>query len=132
MSMARFLINFVVTFLLFGLLYYIVDISMPDLNIMMSEVGRPMDAPEQMWVMIGHVIQTIAYVWLFMKIVTQQCWKAGAMFGFMAGLLMIGVDMVYYGMMSIPADVSIVMIPVGVIISMIVGAILGLMNKPTA
>ena len=132
MSIGNFLIKFVVTMVLFVALHVVASLVFVGSTEAFMAVGRPMDAPEQTWGYLGHMLQTVGYVLLFGMVVKEKCWKAGAMFGFMVGLILGGTDLVYFGATYLPSESAQVFAPVSVVVSTIVGAVLGLMNKKEA
>lgn len=132
MSIGNFAIKFVVTMVLFVALHAGASMIFTSSTDAFMAAARPMDAPEQTWGYIGHTLQTLGYVLLFGLAVKEKSWKAGAMFGFMVGLILGGTDLVYFGATYLPMESAQIFAPVSLVISTIVGTVLGMMNKQEA
>jgi|GEM_PF-4376195 len=137
MTISKFAINFVIVFLLYGVYMIVAGVLFPMAAEPMMAIKRVDGDAIGAYVLWGHVFQTIAFVWLFMKTITDGSWKQGAIFGTMFGLVLLGTDAVWYGTMAaVPADVAHYSMMLNLIVSALVGAttalIQGAMNKRTA
>lgn len=128
MSIGKFILNVVVAYLAYGVLYTAGTMAFADQFGAMAPALKPEEAkflPE----MAYHLVQTIVVVWLFDKAVGSGDMKAGAMFGAMVGLYLLASDAIWYvSLADFPQDARMVQGAMHLIVGAIIGVLLAFMQ----
>ncbi|WND01519.1 hypothetical protein QGN29_08090 [Temperatibacter marinus] len=91
----------------------------------MMAVMHPMGHMNQNVVIVLHLIQTLAMLWIWHNGVGSNDVKKGVMFGVVYGILIGATDMIwFYGLIELPQDPKTVQFVGHVVISAVVGAVL--------
>lgn len=96
MNVGKFILNVVVAFIVYGVLYSVEPMFlMPEA---WTEAAAAMKPVEEivMPTMAYHLVQTIVVVWLFTKAVGTDDMTAGIIFGLMIGLYLLATDSLWY------------------------------------
>ncbi|WP_286830327.1 MULTISPECIES: hypothetical protein [Kordiimonas] len=127
MNVGKFILNIVVAFIAYGILYTAGEAIFAD----QFAAGMAMMHPQEaiMVPVLGyHLVQTIVVVWLFGKAVGSGDLKAGAMFGFMIGLYLLATDNNWFTMLKdFPQDARLPIDILHLVNGTIVGALLAFM-----
>jgi len=125
MSIGKFVLNVVVAFIAYGVLYTAGTMAFAGQFAAMQEVTNP----ESMGVLAYHLVQTIVVVWLFNKAVGSGDMKAGAMFGAMIGLYLLASDAIWFeSLKDFPGDARVVLGVMHLVVGAIVGVLLAFMQ----
>lgn len=128
MSIGKFVLNVVVAYFAYGILYTAGTMAFADQFGAMMVALKPADAilmPE----MAYHLVQTIVVVWLFDKAVGSGDMKAGAMFGAMIGLYLLASDAIWYvSLLDFPQDARMVQGAMHLVVGAVVGVLLAFMQ----
>jgi hypothetical protein len=129
MNMGKFVLNVVVAFVVYGILYGAVGPMLFSAgSASMAEFLRP-EAETGMGVFAYHLVQTIVFVWLFGKAVGSGDLKAGAMFGLMVGFYLMATDSVWFASIAgMPADARMPYAVLNLVNNAIVGTMLAFMH----
>ncbi len=127
MNVGKFILNVVVAFIAFGILYTVGPMMFADA----FETAMTALKPEEeslVPVMGYHFVQTVAFVWLFGKAVGSADLKSGAMFGFMVGLYLLATDNIWYSMLKdFPQGTRLPLDVMHLLFGAIVGALMSFM-----
>ena len=128
MNVGKFILNVVVAFILYGVLYTVEPMFlMPEAWVEAAAAMKPMEET-MMGVMTYHLVQTIVVVWLFTKAVGTGDVKAGVIFGLMIGLYLVATDSIWYSSLaSFPQATRMPLMVMHLLNGAIVGAVLALM-----
>jgi hypothetical protein len=100
MNVGKFILNIVVAFILYGVLYTVEPMFlMPEAFKAAEAAMKPMEEIA-MATMAYHLVQTVVVVWLFTKAVGTGDVMAGVIFGLMIGLYLVATDSVWYTMLA--------------------------------
>jgi len=128
MSIGKFVLNVVVAYFAYGVLYTIGTMVFADQFGAMAVALKPEETilmPE----MAYHLVQTIVVVWLFNKAVGSGDMKAGAMFGAMVGLYLLASDAIWYvSLADFPQDARMVQGALHLVVGALVGVVLAFMQ----
>ncbi|MFC4348968.1 hypothetical protein ACFO5Q_14030 [Kordiimonas lipolytica] len=127
MNVGKFILNIVVAFIAFGILYTVGPMMFADAFEASMMALKPQE--ETVVPIMGyHLVQTIAFVWLFGKAVGSADLKAGAMFGFMVGLYLLATDNIWYTMLKdFPQETRLPLDIMHLVFGAIVGALMSFM-----
>lgn len=127
MNVGKFILNIVVAFIAYGILYSAGEAIFAD----KFATGMAMMNPQDtilVPVLGYHLVQTVVVVWLFGKAVGSGDLKAGAMFGFMIGLYLLASDNNWFTMLKdFPQDARLPLDMLHLVNGAIVGALLSFM-----
>jgi uncharacterized membrane protein SpoIIM required for sporulation len=128
MNVGKFILNIVVAFILYGVLYTVEPMFlMPDAFKAAEAAMKPMEEIA-MATMAYHLVQTVVVVWLFTKAVGTGDIMAGVIFGLMIGLYLVATDSVWYTMLAdFPQATRMPMMVMHLVNGAIVGAVLAFM-----
>jgi len=128
MNIGKFILNVVVAFIVFGVLYTGGMALVPDKFEAANALMRP-DEEIMMATMAYHLVQTIVIVWLFDKAVGSGDLKAGAMFGAMVGLYLMASNATWFiALKDFPQDSRMVLSGMNIVFGAIVGVLLAFMH----
>lgn len=124
MSVRKFILNVVVAYIAYAVLYVVLTMFVfGDLFMANAELMRAPDDPMAMYAYGGHLLQTVMVVALFNMAVGSNDVAKGAKFGLLVGGYLAATDMTFYfGMKMSTAPLA-----VSVIIHLVVGAIIGVL-----
>jgi len=129
MNIGKFVLNVIVAFVVFGLLYQGGTMIFAD----RFAASAPFTKPEEtiMVQALGyHFVQTVVFVWLFDKAVGSADMKAGAMFGAMVGLYLLASDSNWFVMLKdFPGDARMPLAVLHLVNGAIVGVVLAFMHS---
>ena len=128
MNVGKFILNIVVAFIAYGVLYTAGGMMF------MAQLAPGMEhmKPEEA-IMVPtlayHLVQTVVVVWLFNKAVGSGDMKAGAMFGVMIGLYLLASDAVWFtSLKDFPGDGRMVLGVMHLVVGAIIGVLLAFME----
>ena len=99
MNIGKFVLNVIVAFVAFGVLYQGGNMFFADSFVSANAFLNPED--QIMVSVLGyHFVQTVVFVWLFDKAVGSGDLKLGAIFGFMVGLYLLATDANWFLMLK--------------------------------
>lgn len=127
MNVGKFILNIVVAFIAYGVLYSAGDAMFADA---FASAMAMMNPPEATMVpVLGyHLVQTVVVVWLFGKAVGSGDMKAGGMFGFMIGLYLVATDNNWFTIIKdFPQDARLPLDVMHLVIGVLVGILLAFM-----
>ena len=125
MSIGKFVLNVVVVFVAYGVLYTVGTMAFAEQFAAQANVVNP----ESMGILAYHMVQTVVVVWLFNKAVGSGDMKAGAMFGAMIGLYLMASDSIWYeGLIDFPQDARVILSAMHIAVGAIVGVLLAFMQ----
>ncbi len=125
MSIGKFVLNVVVAFVAYGVLYTLGTMAFAAQFSAMTAVTNP----EGMGILTYHLVQTVVVVWLFNKAVGSGDLKAGVMFGGMIGLYLLASDSIWFeSLKDFPGDARMALGIMHLVIGAIVGALLAFMQ----
>ncbi len=125
MSIGKFVLNVVVAFVAYGVLYTLGQMAFAD----QFSATVAATNPEGLGALAYHGVQTIVVVWLFNKAVGSGDMKAGAMFGAMVGLYLLASDAVWFETLKdFPGDARMVLGVMHLVVGAIVGVLLAFMQ----
>lgn len=128
MSIGKFVLNVVVAYFAYGILYTAGTMAFADQFGAMTPALKPEDTI-LMSEMAYHLVQTIVVVWLFNKAVGSGDMKAGAMFGAMIGLYLLASDAIWYvSLADFPQEARMVQGALHLGIGALVGVVLAFMQ----
>jgi hypothetical protein len=123
MSIGKFVLNVVVAFVAYGVLYTVGTMVFAEQYASMMQATKPEQAI-MLPTLAYHLVQTIVVVWLFDKAVGSGDMKAGALFGAMIGLYLLASDSVWFvSLLDFPQDARIVQ----GILHLVIGAMIGIL-----
>jgi len=128
MNIGKFILNVVVAFVVFGLLYTGGMAMMADSFESATALMRP-DEEIMVSTLAYHFVQTIVIVWLFNKAVGSGDLKAGLIFGAMVGLYLMATNATWFiALKDFPQDSRAVLGVMNIVFGGIVGALLAFMQ----
>jgi len=128
MSIGKFVLNVVVAYFAYGVLYTAGTMVFAGQFGAMAPALKPEDTI-LMSEMAYHLVQTIVVVWLFNKAVGSGDMKAGALFGAMIGLYLLASDAIWYvSLAEFPQDARMVQGALHLGIGALVGVVLAFMQ----
>ena len=129
MNIGKFVLNVVVAFVVYGILYAVVGpMIFAEGSASMAAFLRP-EAETQVATLSYHAVQTVVVVWLFVKAVGSGDLKAGAMFGLMIGLYLMATDSVWFASVNgIPTDARAPYAVLNLVNNVLVGVLLAFMQ----
>lgn len=127
MNVGKFILNVVVAFIAYGILYQGGMSIMADSFASAKAMMRP-DEEIMIPTLAYHLVQTAVVVWLFGKAVGSGDIKAGAVFGFMMGLYLMATQATWFtAIRDFPQDGRMVANLMDLVIGAIVGMLLAFM-----
>lgn len=127
MNVGKFILNVIVAFIVYGILYQGGMTLMADSFAAAKALMRP-DEEIMMSVMAYHLVQTVVVVWLFGKAVGSGDLKAGAMFGAMVGVYLMATQATWMtALQAFPQDGRLVGGLMDIVIGAVVGVVLAFM-----
>jgi hypothetical protein len=127
MNVGKFILNIIVAYIAYGILYTVGGMAFMDT----FTAGQAMMNPPEaifMETMGYHLVQTVVVVWLFQKAVGSGDMKAGAMFGFMVGLYLVATDNIWFASIKdFPQDARMSIDIMHLVIGPIIGVLLAFM-----
>ncbi|WP_417449265.1 hypothetical protein [Kordiimonas sp.] len=128
MNIGKFILNIVVAFVVYGLLYTVGPMFiMPEAFTAAEAAMKPMEETA-VAVMTYHFVQTVVVVWLFGKAVGSGDIMAGVVFGFVIGLYAVATDSVWYtSLADFPQATRMPLMIMHLVINAVVGAVLAFM-----
>lgn len=128
MSIGKFVLNVVVAFVAYGVLYTVGTMIFADQYGAMMQATKP-EETIALTTLAYHLVQTIVVVWLFDKAVGSGDMKAGALFGGMIGLYLLASDAIWYvSLIDFPQDARIVQGALHLVVGALVGVLLAFMT----
>jgi len=127
MNIGKFVLNVVVAFIAYGILYQGGTMMIAD---QMESAKAMMNPDEEIMVatLAYHFVQTVVVVWLFDKAVGSGDMKAGAVFGAMIGLYLMATQAIWFeAVKGLPQDPRAVMAVMDIVFGAIVGVVLAFM-----
>jgi tetrahydromethanopterin S-methyltransferase subunit G len=129
MNLGKYLLNVVVVFIAFGVLYGGSMALMADTFSAAKALMRP-DEEIMMSTMAYHLAQTLAIVWLFNKAVGSGDLKAGAMFGAVVGFYLMATNATWFiALQDFPQDSRLVLSIMNIVYGALVGMLLAFMQR---
>ena len=131
MNVKRLIFAIVVSYVVMSILGITTDILLTEHMPQMKAIGRlgaDLDG-HIMWMYLGYFVVTIIFCYIYAQSHEGKGWQEGARYGFLIGIMMVGVAMVLYGTMPMDGKESILSAAATIIIYMAGGIATALVYK---
>lgn len=131
MNIKRLIYAIFASYVIMAVIGIAADIFLAAHTVQLKAIGR-MGADLEahaVWLYLGYFIVTILFCYIYVHHHEGKGWKEGARYGFLIGLLMAGMTMVYYSFLPMDGMESLVQAALGIIIYMAGGIVTALVYK---
>ena len=131
MNVKRLIFAIIVSYVVMSILGITTDILLTEHMPQMKAIGRlgaDLDA-HIMWMYLGYFVVTIIFCYIYAQNHEGKGWQEGARYGFLIGIMMVGVAMVLYGTMPMDGRESLLSAVATIMIYMAGGIATALVYK---
>ena len=131
MNIKRLIMAIVAAYVVMSILGMAADQLLSDFTPMMKAMGRmgPDLEAHFIWMMLGYLIVTIFFCYIYAHFHEGKGWTEGARFGLYIGLMMAGISMVMYAVLPMSTMESLISAITGIIIYVAGGITTSLVYK---
>lgn len=134
MNIKKLVLAIVAAYVAMSILGFGSDVLLADYTPMMKALGRQGADLEghMMWMMLGYLIVTAVFCFLYAHHHEGKGWVEGARFGLYIGVMMSGITMVMYAVLPMDGMESLLSAIVGIVIYVVGGIVTSLVYKTDA